>query len=85
MDFSFILPPGTAITSVSINIFRNIQPPVAADADWTVSTPFILDRAVYCMLSGGVEGNDYQIRWHITDSQNNVWNRTAMVLCAQTS
>ena len=85
MDFSAILPPGVTITGGQLDIFRNLQPPVAADADFTKGAVFNLDRAIYCTLSGGVEGNDYQLRWEIWDSGGNRWQRTAMVLCAQTS
>ena len=85
MDFSFILPPGVGITNSSLSIYRNLQPPVAADGDFTKGSPFVVDRATFCMLGGGVEGNDYQLRWNITDTSGNTWQRTAMVLCAQTS
>jgi hypothetical protein len=36
-------------------------------------------------LTGGVSGTDYQIKWTATDSAGNVWPRTALVLCADTS
>jgi hypothetical protein len=85
MNFEFILPPGTTITGGQLDIFRNIQPPVAADGDWTKGAVFSVDRAIYCMLGGGVEGNDYQLRWEVWDSQGNTWQRTGLILCAQTS
>jgi len=85
MDFSTILPPGVGITSVSLGIWRNLKPPIQADGDWTKGPPFTEDRAVYCMLGGGTEGTDYQLRWLITDTEGNTWERTAMVLCSRTS
>jgi hypothetical protein len=85
MDFSFILPPGVGISGGQLDIFWNIQPPVAADADWTKGEIFALGRALYCQLGGGTEGKDYQLRWEAWDSEGNTWQRTALVLCAQTS
>jgi hypothetical protein len=85
MDFSYLLPPGVGISWVSLDIQRNIQPPVEASSDFTIGPPFILDRAVYATLRGGVEGNDYQLRWLIQDSEGNNWQRTGLILCAQTS
>ena len=85
MDFSSLLPPGIGIYSVSLSVWRNLNPAQPAPSDFTVGTPFVLDRAVYCTLSGGMEGNDYQLRWLINDSAGNQWQRTALVLCSQTS
>ena len=85
MDFSFILPPGVGIFTVDLEIYHNIQPPVVADRDFTLGSPFIQDRSVFCMVGGGTEGNDYELRWNITDTAGNTWQRSARVLCAQTS
>ena len=85
LDYSFVIPPGVGISEGSLSIFTNVVPPVAADADWTKGAVTIRGRAVYAQLSGGVEGKDYQLRWSCTDTAGNVWPRTTLVLCAQTS
>lgn len=85
MDFSFVLPTGTQITKADLNIYQNTFGVTEASADWTAGPVQISGRAVYAQLSGGVEGTDYAIRWTVTDSDSNIWPRTALVLCAQTS
>ena len=85
MDFSRILPPGVTITGGQLDIFKNVAPPVAADTDWTKGPMASRGRVVYCNLTGGIEGTDYQLRWEIWDSSGNTFQRTALVLCAQTS
>jgi hypothetical protein len=85
LDYSFVIPPGVGISSGALAIFSNAVPPVAADADWTVGAVTVRGRAVYALLKGGIEGTDYQLRWTATDTQGNVWPRTTLILCAQTS
>jgi len=48
-------------------------------------TVTIQGRTVYCLLAGGVEGKDYQLRWNAVDTTGAIWPRTTLVLCAQTS
>lgn len=85
LDYSFVIPPGVGIVAASLSIFTNTVAPAAADADWTKGTVTFQGRTVYCLLGGGIEGKDYQLRWTASDSQGNVWPRTTLVLCAQTS
>lgn len=85
MDFSFILPPGVSISGGQLDIFTNTADPVPADGDWTKGPISNRGRTIYCNLTGGVEGVDYQLRWQIWDTSGNEFNRTALVLCAQTS
>lgn len=85
MDFSFVLPPNVAIVSAALDILTNTAPPVAAGGDWTIDDIVIAGSAVYARLTGGVDGTDYQLRWTITDSDGNIFPRTALVLCAVTS
>lgn len=84
MDFSFVIPAGVGIQTGSLAIFTNTAIP-APTTDLVVGPVTIRGRAVYAVLSGGVEGNDYQLRWEVVDTDSNVWPRTALVLCAQTS
>jgi hypothetical protein len=85
MDFSQVVPIGIGLDSFSCKIFTNAQPPVAADADWTVSNSYIRGRSVFENLSGGVSGKDYLLQWTATDTRNNVWVRTASLLCSATA
>ena len=84
-DFSPIIPPGIGIASGSVAIWTNTVAPALAPTDFTIGPVFILGRTIYAMVTGGIEGRDYQVRWQVTDSAGNIWNRTALVLCAQTS
>ena len=51
----------------------------------------VLHDAARCYLADpdgnlvGVDGKDYQLRWSATDTSGNVFPRTALLLCAQTS
>lgn len=87
MDFSFVLPPGVGIMSGSLAIYTNTNPAVVAPVrDWGQVFPVSIEgRAVYCVVSGGVEGQDYQFRWTINDSEGNSWTRIGLMLCAPTS
>lgn len=84
-DFSFILPFGVGIDEGSLAIFTNVADPAPADSDWTKGDVTIRGRAVYAMLSGGVPGVDYQLRWTVVDNQGNSFTRTFLVLCSETS
>ena len=85
MDYSFVLPPGVGIAAGSIDILTNTNPPMPAAFQWNIGPVQTRGRAIYCQLSGGMEGIDYQIRWTATDTKGNVWPRVALVICAQTS
>ena len=85
LDYSFILPVGVGITSGTLAIFTNSATPVAADAQWVKGPVTVRGRAIYANLSGGVVGTDYQLQWTAVDSDGNIWPRTALILCADTS
>jgi hypothetical protein len=85
LDYSFVIPFGVGIASGSLAIFTNLATPVPADADWTVGTVEVRGRAIYALLTGGVPGTDYQLRWTATDTQGNIWPRTTLCLVAETS
>lgn len=84
MDFSFVLAPNTTIVAAHIDILVNEAPPIATK-DWTIGAVEIEGAFVFARLTGGVEGVDYQIRWTVTDSDGNIFPRTALCLCALTS
>lgn len=85
LDFSPLIPPGVGVASATLSIFTNTAVPLAADTDWIKGPVNIRGRQVYCNLAGGINGNDYQLRWTATDTDGNIWPRTTLVLCAQTS
>jgi hypothetical protein len=85
LDFSFIIPPHVGIESGLVEIWTNTPGDVQPSGDWVIGPVEVEGRTLYAVLQGGIEGTDYQIRWIATDTHGNVWPRTALVLCAQTS
>jgi hypothetical protein len=85
LDLSPIIPPGVGLASGSLTIASNTQPPVSVGSDFTVGSVSVSGRAVYVALTGGVSGTDYALTWSVTDTDGNIWNRTALMLCAPTS
>ena len=85
LDFSFVIPPGVGLSSGSLQILTNSAAPVDASAQWTIGPVNVRGRALYAMLSGGVAGTDYQLKWTAIDTAGKTWPRTALVLCADTS
>ena len=85
IDFSFVIPPGVGIASGSLQILTNTAAPVDASTDWKIGPVSVRERALYAMLSGGVAGTDYQLKFTAVDTAGNTWPRTALVLCADTS
>lgn len=84
MDFSFCVPFGVGLTAGGLDILHNLAVPTDASAEWTIGPPTVRGRSVYALLTGGVVGTDYQLRWGATDTAGNSWLRTALVLCAAT-
>jgi hypothetical protein len=84
LDFSHLLPPGVGISTCTVAAFTNTSPPVAS-SDFIFGTVTARGRNVWCTISGGVAGTDYQIRWNATGTDGNVWPRTTLLLCALTS
>jgi hypothetical protein len=85
LDYSFILPVGVALASGTLAILTNTAAPVDASADWTIGAVMVRGRALYAMLTGGVAGTDYQLKFTAVDTAGRTWPRTALVLCADTS
>ena len=85
LDFSFVIPPGVGIQSGTLAILTNTAAPADASADWTIGPVLVRGRALYAMLSGGVAGTDYQLKFTAFDMAGNKWPRVALVLCADTS
>jgi hypothetical protein len=86
MDFSYVIPPGVGIAQATLKMFTNVAVPQDVTLDWNITGPGIVrGRTIYITLQGGVEGTDYQLRWSATDTDGNIWPRTALLLCAQTS
>lgn len=85
LDYSFILPVGVALVSGTLAILTNTAAPVDASADWTIGAVMVRGRALYAMLTGGVAGTDYQLKFTAVDTAGRTWPRVALVLCADTS
>jgi hypothetical protein len=84
IDLSPILPPGVGLVYATIDPYTNTNPALLA-TDMSLTEPSVRGRYAEAWATGGTAGADYQIRWHLTDSQGNVWTRTALLLCAETS
>lgn len=84
LDFSALIPPGIGIMSGALLIQINSNPPQTAPG-FTASAVQVRDRVLYATLSGGIAGTDYLLTWTATDTEGNIWPRTAAVLCAPTS
>lgn len=84
LDFAPLIPPGVGIKSGTLTVQTNTQPP-APTADLQAGPIQVRDRTLYATLSGGKSGTDYLLTWTATDTEGNVWPRTAAVLCAPTS
>lgn len=84
LDYSAVIPPGVGIASGTLSIWTNTVAPVPS-SDWTIGAVAVRGRCLYAPLAGGVAGTDYQLRWVATDTDGNVWPRTVLVLCTDTS
>lgn len=84
MDFSYVIPPGVGMQQVQVQAWTNAASPVQVN-DFQIGPVASRGRTVYARLAGGIEGTDYQLRWQVVDTDGNIWPRTALVLCAQTS
>jgi hypothetical protein len=85
MDFSYVVPPGVGIVLGQLSIWTNTATPISVDVDFVVGPIQVFGRTIYTFLEGGAEGRDYQLRWVAIDTDGNRWQRTALMLCAQTS
>lgn len=84
-DFSPIIPPGVGIASGTLSIYTNTNPPVLVDTDFQVDSITVRGRALYCLITGGIPGRDYQFRWIANDLDGNTFVRTGLLLVADTS
>jgi hypothetical protein len=85
MDFSAVIPPGVGIARGKLDVFTLVDGNPTDSTDFKVGQVTIRGRVLYAPISGGVDGTDYQLRWSATDTAGNVFPRTALLLCAQTS
>lgn len=87
MVFDPVVPPGVGLAWGTLDIMTNTVPPVEAFGDWTMSDYGVIvrGRALYAKLSGGVAGTDYQLTFTARDTEGNIWPRTGLCLCSQTS
>jgi hypothetical protein len=71
-------PPGTTPDTAGTNIG-------GVGIGWYALGTMVTGRTVYSIISGGDPGQDYQFRWFITDTANNRWTRTGLLLVGLTS
>lgn len=84
LDFSYLIPPGVGVASGALAIFTNTVAP-ALSSDFTIGAVSWRGRTLYTRVAGGVDGTDYRLKWTVTDTSGNVFTRTALVLCADSS
>lgn len=84
ISFETLFPAGVGIATGALVIFTNVANPQQS-SDFTVGAINVQGRILYAMLSGGVAGTDYQLRWTASGTDGSVATRTALVLCAETS
>lgn len=86
MSFEYVIPQGVGIATGSLKIFNraNLTTPALLVTAGPVS---VQGRTLYATVTaqGAADGQDFQLNWFATDSDGNVWPRTAFVLCAHTS
>ena len=85
MDFSHVIPVGVGITSATLLIQTNTNPP-NAQSDWTTDAqPTVIGRQVWSTCSGGAVGTDYQFIWTVTTNHSQTYHRAALCRCEPTS
>ena len=87
LDFSDVIPLGVGIASGVLDIFLNvaIDPLPPADTDFNKGAVQVTGRALRATLGVGKPETDYILRWTATDTQGNVWPRSALLLVGITS
>jgi hypothetical protein len=85
LDFMRVVGRGVGLAAVAVHAWTNTVMPVLADSDWTIGAPLIEGRIAYTQLGGGVDGSDYQLRFTVTDTDGNVFERTGLILVSETS
>jgi hypothetical protein len=87
IGFDTVVPAGVGLAWGTLAITTNAVPPVDASADWTVAEAGVVvrGRGIYARLTGGVAGTDYQLTFTAYDNEGNLWPRTGLCLCSQTS
>lgn len=88
MDFSYVIPPGVGIASATLQLIDN-APDALPITSITAGPVSVKGRTVYSTLTvvepTVAAGHDCQLIWTVTDTDGNIWPRTALVLCAATS
>lgn len=88
MDYSYVIPPGVGIESGTLEIFTNVAVPAEVPlSEIAVSDVAVQGRVVYATVEilTDLAGTDLQLVWTAVDTQGNIWQRTALLLCAPTS
>ena len=83
MSFEAVIPPGVGIASGTLTI----SPNTAGGTGVSAGAVSIHDRTLYATVTAqqSADGADWKLLWTATDTDGNVWPRTGLVLCADTS
>jgi hypothetical protein len=87
MSFEYVIPRGVGIASGTLLLQSNTVPPGGV-TEITAGPVSVQGRVLYATvtaLPAAQLGADTRLTWTATDSDGNVWPRTALVLCAATS
>jgi len=81
--------PPTTVPTPLLQFWTNTPGLVVASSDFTIDPNLGVQirggRSLLAFITGGVAGQDYQLRWVAQDSRGNLWQRTGLLLCARTS
>ena len=83
-DFSNLIANGVGITSATLAITTNTNPP-QSQSSWTIGTITHAGKRAWALLGGGSDGTDFLLTWTIVDTAGNTWTRAIACLCAETS
>jgi hypothetical protein len=86
LSFESVIPKGIGIASGLLQFLLNSQPPSLTSL-LSAGPVSVQGRTLYATVTAQTTaiGLDFQLLWTATDTDGNVWPRTTLVLCAQTS
>lgn len=89
MSYEYVIPPGVGIATGEVFAFFNQQTQAGAvpSSILFLGPVSIRGRILACDIIAQPEANalDFQIQWIATDTNGDVWPRTALLLCSVTS
>jgi hypothetical protein len=85
IDYSAVIPLGVGIAAAQLGIFDRASSGPATELTWGSVSWY--DRTAYAEVTAAntADGIDFLTLWTVTDTDGNIWPRTALLLCALTS